>query len=277
MPSAGELLRDERLKRNKSLGDIAAQTRISSRYLQAIETDRLEELPGDFFYRSFLRQYATALELDDRTTSQILSSVAPAPETNPIPAMSEAWEQAHTNDLSRFRAPTGLAVTLFIAVLVGCSGLYAWWQKTQSDRESEAVATAAQPSSAPSGRENPVSASTPTAAAPLAAEPPASVPQTASPATQAPSAGTSVDLAATEETWVSLTSGGKTIFSGLLDPAESRNFSISESAKLLTGNAGGLDVKVNGRPIGAIGPRGQIRIILFSGTEYRVVEPADKL
>src|SRR5687768_2243761 len=113
MPSAGELLRDERLKRNKSLGDIAAQTRISSRYLQAIETDRLEELPGDFFYRSFLRQYATALQLDDRSTLQILSSVAPAPEINPIPALSEAWEHAHTNDLSRFRAPTGLAVTLF--------------------------------------------------------------------------------------------------------------------------------------------------------------------
>lgn len=46
MPSAGELLRNERVKRNRSLSEIAEVTCISKRYLEAIEVDRVQDLPG---------------------------------------------------------------------------------------------------------------------------------------------------------------------------------------------------------------------------------------
>ena len=80
MPSAGELLRYERETRNRTLSEIALETCISTRYLQAIEADDPKILPGDFFHRSFIRQYADCLKLDCATTKAILDAVEPAPE-----------------------------------------------------------------------------------------------------------------------------------------------------------------------------------------------------
>ena len=61
----------------------------------------------------------------------------------------------------------------------------------------------------------------------------------------------SVDLAATEKTWVSLSSAGRTVFAGVLDASQTKNFALDEDAKLLTGNAAGLDVRMNGRAVGS--------------------------
>ena len=76
------------LQRKRALADIASETCISTRYLEAIEADDTKILPGDFFYRSFIRQYASALGLDESATKRILEAVEPAPEIDPIPAFS---------------------------------------------------------------------------------------------------------------------------------------------------------------------------------------------
>src|SRR5205823_5694419 len=60
----------------------------------------------------------------------------------------------------------------------------------------------------------------------------------------------SVGLSATERTWVSLSSDGKTVFSGVLAASETKNIEGVENAKLTTGNAAGLDVRWNGKSIG---------------------------
>src|SRR5690348_596134 len=92
MPSAGELLRQERLKRNRSIADLARETRISVRYLEALEANQVGVFPGDFFYRSFLKQYTEALRLDPEITTQVISSAEPVTEHDPIPAMNAAYE-----------------------------------------------------------------------------------------------------------------------------------------------------------------------------------------
>src|SRR5256885_11949497 len=56
--SIGEKLRLERETRGIALRDISEQTRISMRYLEAIETDDYRRLPGGIFNRSFIRAYA---------------------------------------------------------------------------------------------------------------------------------------------------------------------------------------------------------------------------
>src|ERR1035437_7876404 len=64
MKSVGERLSRERIDRGLDLASLATLTRISQRYLEAIESGDTSELPGGFFYRSFVRQYASALGLD---------------------------------------------------------------------------------------------------------------------------------------------------------------------------------------------------------------------
>ena len=48
-----------------SLDQIAQQTKISSRFLDAIEGEQFEKLPGGIFSTSYLRQYAAAIGYDE--------------------------------------------------------------------------------------------------------------------------------------------------------------------------------------------------------------------
>jgi cytoskeletal protein RodZ len=61
----GEYLRLERELRAISLEEISQTTRIPLKVLRDLESDRLDQLPGDVFVRGFLRSYARALRLDD--------------------------------------------------------------------------------------------------------------------------------------------------------------------------------------------------------------------
>jgi len=83
-----------------------------------------------------------------------------------------------------------------------------------------------------------------------------------------------VKLAATEKTWVSVSTNGKTLFAGVLEPAETRQFHGVENGKLVTGNAAGIDVEWNGKAIGPIGPRGQVRTVLLSGESFQILTPS---
>ena len=58
MGGFGEKLRRERELRGVSLREIADGTKISVRFLQALEEDRVDVLPGGLFPRAFVKQYA---------------------------------------------------------------------------------------------------------------------------------------------------------------------------------------------------------------------------
>src|SRR6266404_9512058 len=64
--SIGEKLRLARETRGIALRDISDQTRISMRYLEAIESDDYRRLPGGIFNRSFIRAYAKFIGFDEQ-------------------------------------------------------------------------------------------------------------------------------------------------------------------------------------------------------------------
>jgi hypothetical protein len=64
--SIGEKLRLARETRGIALRDISEQTRISMRYLEAIESDDYRRLPGGIFNRSFVRAYAKSIGYDEQ-------------------------------------------------------------------------------------------------------------------------------------------------------------------------------------------------------------------
>jgi hypothetical protein len=85
-----------------------------------------------------------------------------------------------------------------------------------------------------------------------------------------------LELAATERTWLSVSADGKTAYTGILEPAETKVLEGQDSARLRTGNAGGVSIVFNGKPIGTIGPRGKTRTVIFSKTGYEI-EPAESV
>ncbi|MBS0949783.1 DUF4115 domain-containing protein [Weissella minor] len=60
----GQTLQDARIEKGWSLDDIQQMTKIQKRYLQAIENGQFDQLPGKFYERAFVRQYAGAVGLD---------------------------------------------------------------------------------------------------------------------------------------------------------------------------------------------------------------------
>ncbi|QJA06504.1 helix-turn-helix domain-containing protein [Thermosulfurimonas marina] len=60
----GEYLRKMREAQGKTLAEIAEETKINCRYLEALEKEAWEELPAEVFVRGYLRAYALALGLD---------------------------------------------------------------------------------------------------------------------------------------------------------------------------------------------------------------------
>ncbi len=65
MAGFGEYLRREREMRGVSLEEISIATKISIRFLRAIENEEISKLPGGIFTRSFVRTYARYLGLDE--------------------------------------------------------------------------------------------------------------------------------------------------------------------------------------------------------------------
>lgn len=60
----GDELQAARIDKGLTLDDVQAQTKIQKRYLQAIENNQFDQLPGKFYERAFTRQYAAVVGLD---------------------------------------------------------------------------------------------------------------------------------------------------------------------------------------------------------------------
>lgn len=76
----GEFLRRERELRHISLDEVAERTKISRRYLEAIEQGQYDRLPGEAFVRGFIRSYAQSVGLDPQDTLLIYSQMRVAHE-----------------------------------------------------------------------------------------------------------------------------------------------------------------------------------------------------
>src|SRR5215469_2040962 len=80
-----------------TLDEIAANTKISLRFIKAIEAGEYEKLPGGIFTTSYLRQYAAAIGFDEATLLEHCER-----KMNPQPAVAERPEQEHRNRLDRW-------------------------------------------------------------------------------------------------------------------------------------------------------------------------------
>lgn len=280
MTSVGSILRTERERQRRDIAEIAGDLCIMQRYLRAIEQDDLESLPGTFFYKSFVKQYATVLKVDvaklqpgiDALTAPVepappamVSSSKPAPrEENRKPPVRDL--DPIVRDGNRRYFPDrrmGVSITGLVLVLMACSGFYGWWSKPRPVERVVPLQVEAPPATVQ--------------AVPIAtASPPAGLNVTT---TTGPDGVNHVvlNLSATERTWLSITSDGKEVFSGVLQPSETKTLTGLDAAKMKVGNAGGLDVRWNGKAIGPIGPRGQVRTILFTPENFQILNPSSAL
>jgi len=60
----GNSLREARIRRGLTIKDVEDITKIRSKYLEALEENDYEVLPGPTYVKAFLRTYASFLKLD---------------------------------------------------------------------------------------------------------------------------------------------------------------------------------------------------------------------
>jgi len=86
----GALLKKVRESRGLELNDISQRTKISERYLRALEEEQFTDMPAAVYVRGYVTEYARALRLDPQRIAESylaryrakLPKAAPAPSTS---------------------------------------------------------------------------------------------------------------------------------------------------------------------------------------------------
>jgi cytoskeleton protein RodZ len=229
MGSFGENLRRERELRGVSLREIADGTKISLRFLQALEDDRVDVLPGGLFPRAFVKQYATFLGLDvDKAVANFLTTHAEAPP-----------ERRAYSEPPRRRSPVSLGQAFLAAVAAVALTFRRGSEGERARPEPTPTPVVAAPAVLPTDRVFPSPSLAPTSDA----------------------TGDSLVLTMTAEQdcWVEVRADGETVINRVLAEGESQTLEARGEIVLSVGNAGGLSIRVNDRPALPLGRSGEVR------------------
>jgi cytoskeleton protein RodZ len=287
LPSFGEKLKQEREKRKITLEQISVSTKIGTRMLQALEEDKFNQLPGGIFNKGFVRAYSRFVGLDeDQTVADYLlaSGDAPPPPTE-IAALEEEREPAEnirrmeaTSSSASRPLPWGWFAALLLIIALALSVWSRRWREHEKPIAHPNQNTTAAPeprdtSSAPSAQALNLASGTRSGEVPANGSPNSSAPSTASPPPQTQSATPQdrpvaagefvVDVQAHEESWVSYTADGKTHSSELLTAGSERSIPARKEIVLKLGNAGGVDLRFNGKKVNAGGEFGEVKTVTF--------------
>jgi cytoskeleton protein RodZ len=241
MASFGENLRRERELRGVSLREIADETKISIRFLQALEQDRVDVLPGGLFRKTFVRQYAQHVGLDaERLVAEFLYAHG---EVSPGPAV-------------RSPEPRGFPIgTLATVAGLAALAVVSFVKSRPPQRPAEALQASAMPVTPPVERVYP-------AAQPAAAQAPQNLVLT---------------LSARESCWVAVQVDGQTVLNRVLSGGETQTVEAEGEIVLSVGNAGGLSFSVNDKPGVPLGRAGEVKrnIVITRKSLPNLVEAQD--
>ncbi|MEJ8776865.1 helix-turn-helix domain-containing protein [Pseudogracilibacillus sp. ICA-222130] len=137
----GQILKEAREEKSLTLDDIQEMTKIQKRYLVAIEQNEFQALPGRFYARAFIKEYAEVIGLN--ATELLAEFDEEKIETEDI------TETAQYSRLERTKAPKeakstsflSIIPTIIVVILIIAIVVVAWMflQKSSNDSENEAV------------------------------------------------------------------------------------------------------------------------------------------
>lgn len=272
MSDFGANFRNARESLGISVDQIAGETRISTRFLRAIEDEEFHLLPGGIFNRGFIRTYATRLGLDPE---QAVTDYEQLTETRE-PEEFERPVSAEPSKVERNLYPIALGA-LFLLVMV----FYVVQRDTDTTGETATPSAAEAPAPVPPPSEPSPAAAPPAESAAVPAETGRVQPQQATPPQQTvpakpvppppaqkPPPGRvtlALEMEALEPTWVKVSTDGNPVIAGaILQPGDTRRYTAQSSIDLTIGNATGVIIRINGREIRSLGRSGQVRSIVIT-------------
>ncbi len=239
MESIGLTLQQARQKRRLKLETIGKKTKISIRYLKALEAEDWDAFPAPTYVQAFLRNYANFLNLDSdelvREYKKYLEITAKIPVTKRLIPKRIRKPFALLRNLV-FSPPAGgskirpkrltiFPVAISIMVLIIWGGWFLFFRspsppviKVTEEKKTTLI----------------------------------------------------LSVTAIEEVWVGITVDGKEEAQELLQAGDFRTWEAEGSLKIRVGNAGGIELELNGKPLEPLGERGQVATRTFSRKKEEV-------
>lgn len=290
--TVGALLRRTRLAKKQDLRDIASYLCIRPLFLEAIEEGRRKELPGDTYAAGFVRSYAAYLGLDaEDIVAKYKAELSASAEARRASAERADIENEDV-------MPGAKTILVSLLILLAAFGLWKSLSGTDDAAPAlmenvavvedeypldplpdETAAEAPLPPVPPVKPAADFSGAEDFSEEAVVSEMPESMPEpapvTGTPLAEEKKAGEPVRtihiygqkndnprvvLVANDDAWIEVARGNLLFISRTLKKGDRYQVSRNpENLYLKTGNAGGLDIYVDGNPVPPIGPKGATR------------------
>lgn len=263
MNGIGQTLKEAREKKGLTLDDLQQTTKIQKRYLIAIEAENFDALPGDFYVRAFIQQYAKVVDLDgDELLAQLEEKTG---VKNEMPVAHEATtrteavriEQAEKNDfLGKLMnyLPTIIIVIVVVAIL-GTIYVVAWGNHSKNTESQSSSSQTVSVSSDVKKKKS--SASTSSAKKKSAASTKQTIENVSSEGSKFvydvknAADKNKLELSVSgSAAWSAVSSNGSQVWQGTLNDGGSHTIELPESTTTITislGNSNSTSLKLNGK------------------------------
>jgi cytoskeleton protein RodZ len=274
LESFGESLKKSRQEKGLTPKDVAEATRIPAHIIEDLESGNESRMPAPVYVKGFIRAYARELGLDEE---QLLQEYGDSRvlEGEPLELAVSIGTEKPSSHLAV------LVLALVFAVLLLAGGYYFFYKSEEPTAQitpepvvrvepvkkevpkQEEEASSADIEEAPAGQE---SDSQPESAvysepAPVKEEIREAEVEPEDPAVTG--GGHTLEVLATEETWLRIYIDDEKIAQYLLRPGQTMSWQAKNQFKLRLGNAGGLKVVLDGRPLPPLGISGQVKEVIL--------------
>lgn len=256
----GDLLRREREKKNLTIVDVEKETSISKKYLEALEKGEYDKMPGDVYIKGFIRNYAKFVGMDgDELLREFASErgieVPPQPmklsqaeeivkseatvkqpkvkvrESETVRTSSKAFS---SGDDYKNRVESG---SMAKKILIGfCGVVFLFLASVYVIFSDEDTAPGAKPQTQVETKVEEVKETKP------AANPDE----------------IKVLVKLVDRCWMQVTVDGAVAFEGTAEPGLEMDWTGKKDVSIIAGNAGAVELVLNGKPAGKLGEIGQV-------------------
>jgi cytoskeletal protein RodZ len=232
----GEHLKREREMRGVSLNEISAATRISTKFLEAIENDRWSELPGGAFNRGFIRSIARYLGLDeDSIVAEYSLDTSGSANVREAPQFVKAGRN--------WRPLVGAAAILLALLVAGLLVHHFFGSRLMAMLHEPHSPAASAASSGSASKDVPPGAPNQTKAQP---GPGSANPQASDPA---PAGTLALSIRTEKPGFLKVIADGQTVFHERVRAGYSHNFQARNTLEISSSRASGVRLNLNGQNV----------------------------
>ena len=280
--SLGAHLRSLREAKQGSLEDMARSTRVGIRHLEALEEERLADLPSPVFVRGFIRAYCGFLRENPQTALDhyqgLAGAQAAAAAASAPPRARTTWATGSVVVGLALLVVLGAGLVALNLAMKRTGGTSVAATKIDAETAREPIVSPAKPEVTPKPEATTSSSAANPAPAPTPAQSGKSIaPQAGIPepvrmgSTSATGAGAGqiakgepgatpqrLIIRAVEPSWIRVQTDDGRVVEELLSAGASREWTTERRFVVTFGNAGGVEVTLNGKVLPALGGKGVV-------------------